>query len=212
MTGGDRVATGERVHPEVTWHAGSIDRGARQRQLGLVGATVWLTGLSGSGKSTVAFEVEHRLVSAGVPAYVLDGDNLRHGLNAGLGFSAHDRAENVRRVGEVALLLADAGIVALAPLVSPYRADRDRVRDRHRSAGLPFVEVHVATPLDECERRDPKGLYARARAGELSGMTGIDDPWEPPLAPELELAAGDPAEQAAEVISVLGGFGVLRRG
>lgn len=199
------------VHPEVTWHPGALDRAARQRQLGLCGATVWLTGLSGSGKSTVAFEVEQRLVSAGSAAYVLDGDNLRHGLNAGLGFSAEDRAENVRRVGEVALLLADAGVVALAPLVSPYRADRDRVRSRHRSAGLPFLEVHVATPLDECERRDPKGLYAKARAGEITGMTGLDDPWEPPTEPELELLGGDPSEQAAEVIELLGQLGVLAK-
>ena len=197
------------AHPEVTWHPGAIDRATRQRQLGMVGATVWLTGLSGSGKSTVAFEVEARLVGAGVPAYVLDGDNLRHGLNAGLGFSAEDRAENVRRVGEVALLLADAGVVALAPLVSPYRSDRARVRARHRGAGVPFVEVHVATPLEECERRDPKGLYAKARAGELSGFTGIDDPWEPPEDPELLLSGGGPAEQGAAVIEVLGRLGVL---
>ena len=171
---------------------------------------MWLTGLSGSGKSTVAFEVESRLVSAGVAAYVLDGDNLRHGLNAGLGFNAEDRAENVRRVGEVALVLADAGVVALAPLVSPYRADRARVRARHHAAGLPFVEVHLATPLDECERRDPKGLYAKARAGELTGFTGIDDPWEPPEDPELRLRGGTPAEQAAEVLEMLGRFGVPR--
>ncbi len=198
----------DQVHPDVTWHPGAIDRSDRRHRLDLVGATVWLTGLSGSGKSTVAFEVERRLVDAAVPAYVLDGDNLRHGLNAGLGFGADDRAENVRRVGEVALLMADAGIVALAPLVSPYRADRDRVRRRHQAAGVPFVEVHVATPLDECERRDPKGLYAKARAGELAGMTGIDDPWEPPLAPELALTAGDAAQQAIEVLAVLADLGV----
>lgn len=197
------------INPDVTWHPGGLDRAARRRQLSMSGATVWLTGLSGSGKSTVAFEVEQRLVNAGVPAYVLDGDNLRHGLNAGLGFGPEDRAENVRRVGEVALLLADAGVVALAPLVSPYRDDRARVRARHRAAGLPFVEVHVATPLAECERRDPKGLYARARSGDLSGMTGIDDPWEPPLDPELALSDGSPAEQATQVIDQLGALGVV---
>ena len=129
------------------------------------GLTVWLTGLSGSGKSTVAVEVEHKLVTRGRPAYLLDGDNLRHGLNADLGFSAADRAENVRRVGEVARLFADAGLVAVVSLVSPYRVDRDRVRAQHESAGLGFVEVFVDTPLAVCEARDPKGMYARARAG-----------------------------------------------
>lgn len=196
------------IHSDVVWHGGVISREQRHRHLGVVGATVWLTGLSGSGKSTVAFEVERRLVEAGVAAYVLDGDNLRHGLNAGLGFSADDRAENVRRVGEVALLLADSGVVALAPLVSPYRADRDRVRSRHDEMGVPFIEVHVATPLEECERRDPKGLYAKARAGELTGFTGIDDPWEPPLSPELVLSDGDPTQQASRVLSVLETLGV----
>ncbi len=196
-------------HPEVRWHHGAVDRAERSARLGSSGATVWLTGLSGSGKSTVAFEVEHRLVEAGCPAYVLDGDNLRHGLNAGLGFSAADRAENVRRVGEVALLLADAGVVSLAPLVSPYRSDRDRVRARHDEAGVPFFEVHVATPLAECERRDPKGLYARARAGELTGLTGIDDPWEPPAHPELVLDGGTPPTQAESVVALLVDAGVV---
>jgi bifunctional enzyme CysN/CysC len=196
-------------HVDVVWHHGAVDRAERRRALGVAGGTVWLTGLSGSGKSTVAFEVEHALVGAGVPAYVLDGDNLRHGLNAGLGFSAEDRAENVRRVGEVALLLADAGVVALAPLVSPYRADRDRVRARHLDAGIPFVEVHVATSIEECERRDPKGLYARARAGEITGLTGVDDPWEPPLRPEVVLDHGDPAAQAASVLVALREHGIV---
>ena len=199
-------------NPDIRWHAGEVDAAARREMLGFAGATVWLTGLSGSGKSTVAFEVERRLVSSSRPAYVLDGDNLRHGLNAGLGFSAADRAENVRRVGEVALLLADAGVVALAPLVSPYRADRDRVRARHAEAGVPFLEVHVATPLDECERRDPKGLYAKARAGELTGLTGVDDPWEPPLAPDLELDSGSPGEQADQVLALLAERGVIDPG
>lgn len=201
--------TADRPHPDVRWHHGAVDRAQRAARLGVGGATVWLTGLSGSGKSTVAFEVEQRLVAEGRPAYVLDGDNLRHGLNADLGFSAEDRAENVRRVGEVALLLADAGVVAIAPLVSPYRADRDRVRARHGGAGIPFFEVHVATPLEECERRDPKGLYARARAGEISGLTGIDDPWEPPLAPELELGDGTPGEHAERVMALLDRAGAL---
>lgn len=188
---------------DITWHAGQVDQATRRAATGLVGATVWLTGLSGSGKSTVAVEAERLLVARGLPTSVLDGDNLRHGLNAGLGFDAEGRAENVRRVGEVAVLLAQAGVVALAPLVSPYRADRDRVRARHADSGVPFFEIHVATSLDECERRDPKGLYAKARRGELTGFTGIDDPWEPPLRPELSLDGGDPGEQAAAVVALL---------
>jgi bifunctional enzyme CysN/CysC len=160
----------------VVWHPGHVERAGRSAATGVEGRVVWFTGLSGSGKSTVAVEVERRLVASGRAAYLLDGDNLRHGLNVDLGFSAADRDENVRRVGEVAALFADAGVVALVPLVSPYRDARDKVRHRVESAGLPFIEVHVATPLEECERRDPKGLYAKARAGELSGMTGIDDP------------------------------------
>ncbi len=190
----------------VVWHPGHVERADRARATGVEGRVVWFTGLSGSGKSTVAVEVERRLVAGGRAAYLLDGDNLRHGLNVDLGFSAADRDENVRRVGEVAALFADAGVVALVPLVSPYRAARDQVRARVASAGLPFTEVHVATPLEECERRDPKGLYAKARAGELSGMTGIDDPYEAPSAPELVLTPddGDPAAQAQRVLDLLG--------
>lgn len=185
----------------VTWHPTAVPREARPS----AGATVWLTGLSGSGKSTVAVEVERVLVAAGRPAYLLDGDNIRHGLNGDLGFSAADRAENVRRVGHVARLFADAGLVAVVPLISPYRADREAVRALHAEAGLPFVEVFVDTPIEVCEQRDPKGLYARARAGELRGFTGIDDPYEPPTAPELVLVPGDgdPAAMAAKVIALL---------
>jgi bifunctional enzyme CysN/CysC len=170
----------------VVWHSNAVERRERHSK----GLTVWFTGLSGSGKSTVAVEVERRLVAAGRPAYLLDGDNLRHGLNADLGFGAADRAENVRRVGEVAKLFADAGVVAVVSLVSPYRADRDRVRAAHRDAGLDFLEVFVDTPLDVCEARDPKGLYAKARAGELTSFTGIDDPYEEPPNPELVLRPG----------------------
>ncbi len=193
---------GERI---VVWHDGAVARPARAAVTGGEGLVVWFTGLSGSGKSTVAVEVERRLVDAGRAAYLLDGDNLRHGLNVDLGFSAEDRDENVRRVGEVAALFADAGVVALVPLVSPYRAARDAVRRRVASAGLRFIEVFVDTPLEECERRDPKGLYAKARAGELRNMTGIDDPYEAPEAPELVLGAGsgDPATQAATVLAAL---------
>ncbi len=190
-----------RVTPGVVWHPGEVGRAERPT----VGATVWCTGLSGSGKSTVAVEVERALIAAGRPAYVLDGDNLRHGLNGDLGFSAADRSENVRRVGEVARLFTDAGVVAVVPLISPYRADRDRVRAAHDLAGLAFVEVFVDTPIELCEERDPKGLYRRARAGELRGFTGIDDPYEAPLAAELTLrpADGDPSAMAARVLALL---------
>jgi bifunctional enzyme CysN/CysC len=185
----------------VTWHPGHVARGDRPSR----GSTVWLTGLSGSGKSTVAAACEAQLVAAGRPAYVLDGDNVRHGLNGDLGFTAEDRAENVRRVGHVARLMADAGIVVLVPVISPYRADRDQVRALHDEAGLPFLEVFVDTPIELCEQRDPKGLYAKARAGEITGFTGIDDPYEAPSAPELVLrpADGDPSAMATKVLALL---------
>ena len=186
----------------VTWHPGQVAREQRPS----IGATVWFTGLSGSGKSTVAAATEERLVGLGRPAYVLDGDNVRHGLNGDLGFSAADRAENVRRVGHVARLMADAGIVALVPLISPYRADRDLVRALHEAADLPFLEVFVDTPIELCEQRDPKGLYAKARAGEITGFTGIDDPYEAPAQPELVLRPvdGDAGAMASRVLAALG--------
>jgi adenylyl-sulfate kinase len=189
----------------VVWHDGAVARSERGAVTGGAGAVVWLTGLSGSGKSTVAVAVEEALVQRGRAAYLLDGDNLRHGLNSDLGFSAEDRSENIRRVGEVATLFADAGVVAVVPLISPFRAARDAVRERVEGAGLLFVEVHVATPLATCEERDPKGLYAKARAGEITGMTGIDDPYEEPLEPELVLrpSDGDAAAQASLVLGVL---------
>jgi bifunctional enzyme CysN/CysC len=187
---------------EVVWHQNAVERHQRSSR----GLTVWFTGLSGSGKSTVAVEVERRLVAAGRPAYLLDGDNLRHGLNADLGFSADDRAENVRRVGEVAKLFADAGMVAVVSLVSPYRADREGVRAAHELAGLRFVEVFVDTPLELCEARDPKGMYARARAGQIAGFTGIDDPYEPPDEPDVVIRPGhgSPAAMADLVLAHLG--------
>jgi adenylyl-sulfate kinase len=169
----------------VVWQKGELDRSQRWAALGHGGATVWMTGLPASGKSTVAAGVEARALAEGRSAYVLDGDNLRHGLNGDLGFSADDRAENVRRTAEVAALLADAGVLVLVALVSPYRADREAARAIHERNGLPFLEVHVATSLEECERRDPKGLYARARAGELRHLTGVDDPYEPPVSPDV---------------------------
>ena len=196
------MITGPTQHDsKVVWHSGSVQRTERATQ----GMTVWLTGLSGSGKSTVAAELERRLVASGRPAYLLDGDNLRHGLNADLGFSADDRAENVRRVGEVAKLLADAGVVAIVSLVSPYSADRQRVRASHSDGGLPFLEIFVDTPLEVCEARDPKGMYAKARAGEIRNFTGVDDPYEAPEAPHLRLRPedGDAAAQAALVLDLI---------
>jgi len=195
------------VSPNAVWHPGHLSRAARAAATGLRGTTVWFTGLSGSGKSTVAFAVERLLVDSGRAAYVLDGDNVRHGLNGDLGFSAEARDENVRRVSEVARLFADAGVVALVPLISPYRAGRDRAREIHRAADLPFLEVFVDTPIELCEQRDPKGLYAKARAGEITGFTGIDDPYEAPIEPELWLRpdVGDPDAMAAQVIALLDG-------
>jgi bifunctional enzyme CysN/CysC len=189
----------------VTFHAGSVTRDQRIAATGHEGLTVWFTGLSGSGKSTVAVALEQQLVTSGVPAYLLDGDNLRHGLNGDLGFDAASRNENVRRAGEVALLFADAGVVAIVPLISPYRADRDRVRHRHEETRVRFVEVFVDTPIELCEQRDPKGLYAKARAGEITGFTGIDDPYEAPLDPDVVITPGPtPPEAAAIVAELLG--------
>ncbi len=175
------------MNRDITWHGGQIDPIDRAAVTGGLGLTVWLTGLSGSGKSTIAHHTEALLIDRGRASYTLDGDNIRHGLNEDLGFSAADRSENVRRVGEVARLMADAGLVVFAPLISPFRADRDAVRLRHETAGSPYLEVFVDTPLQICEERDPKGLYRRARAGEIRGFTGIDDPYECPLDPDLRL-------------------------
>src|SRR3954447_15944089 len=169
----------------ITWHAGAIAREHRERYLGQKGVVVWMTGLSASGKSTIASRVEELLLERGKLAYRLDGDNIRHGLNKNLGFSAEDRAENIRRIGEVAKLFADAGVITIASFISPYRRDRDAVR-----AMMPpgdFVEVYVKVSVEAAERRDPKGLYKRARAGEIRNFTGIDDPYEAPEKPELVL-------------------------
>jgi bifunctional enzyme CysN/CysC len=182
------------------WHDSAVSRDARWRRHGLQGLTVWLTG---SGKSSIANAVAERLLADRVLAYLLDGDNVRHGLNADLGFAAGDRAENVRRLGEVARLMADAGLVVLVPAISPYATDRDRVRAAHADAGLPFLEVFVDIPLEVCEERDPKGLYREARAGRLRGFTGVDDPYEPPATPELRIG---PAPLAEQVDAVLAGI------
>lgn len=198
------------------WSQPALTREQRWSLLGVRGCTVWFTGLSGSGKSTISTALEAELLRRGRLAYRLDGDNIRHGLNANLGFSAEDRHENIRRIGEVARLFADAGAIALVSFISPYRADRDKVRAIHSSSpsrregaggwvrsaqdlagdpiatsDLPFLEAFVDTPLSVCEQRDPKGLYKKARAGQLKGFTGIDDPYEAPLSPELTLRTAD---------------------
>ncbi len=189
----------------VVWHPGHFDRSERWSHLGLSGATIWFTGLSGSGKSTVAVEVERLLVEKKQPTYMLDGDNLRHGINADLGFTTDDRNENVRRVSEVARLFADAGVVALVPLVSPYRAGRERAREIHNAADVPFFEVFMDTPLETAEERDPKGLYKLAREGKIENFTGISDPYEAPVDPDLVLSpdVGDPAAMAEMVLAML---------
>ncbi|HEV3000956.1 MAG TPA: adenylyl-sulfate kinase [Solirubrobacteraceae bacterium] len=206
-----RPAADEDRSPNVVWDRAGVSSDRRAEALGRRGATLWLTGLPSSGKSTIAAALEERLVAAGIHAYRLDGDNLRHGLNADLGFSAEDRAENVRRTAYAAHLLADAGVLAIPSLVSPYRADRELARRVHEDAGIEFLEVFVDTPLDECERRDPKGLYARARAGEIKGFTGIDDPYEPPESPDVRILGLEPVEEAVErVWSVLVRRGIVR--
>jgi adenylylsulfate kinase len=184
----------------ITWHEGHVTREERGSLLKQKGATLWFTGLSGSGKSTIAFTLEHALVQAGRLAYVLDGDNIRHGLNKNLGFSAADREENIRRIGEVAKLFADCGVLTMTSFISPYRKDRDLVRALHAEGQLPFIEIHVATPMATCEQRDPKGLYKKARAGLLKNFTGIDDPYEAPLQPELTLDATATSPQEAAVL------------
>ena len=196
----------------ITWHEGSVTRTERQKLLGQKGCTVWFTGLSACGKSTIAVALEQVLIQRGRAAYVLDGDNVRHGLNKNLGFSAEDRAENIRRIGEVAKLFADSGLITLASFISPYAADRDAARKVHADSDLPFVECFVDTPLEVCEQRDPKGLYKKARAGEIKGFTGIDDPYEAPTNPELRLTTADRdvAACVAEVLAHLESQGILQ--
>jgi adenylyl-sulfate kinase len=173
--------------PNVTWQDGALSREQRWQALDARGATIWITGLPSSGKSTVGAAVEERLVEQGRSAYLLDGDNLRCGICGDLGFSREDREANVGRVGELARLFADSGAIAVVALVSPYERTRRQVRERHRRDGLPFFEVFVDTPVALCAERDPKGLYARARAGNLDGFTGVDDPYQPPQRPDLRL-------------------------
>ena len=189
----------------ITWHEGLVRRQDREALLRQKGCTVWLTGLSGSGKSTLAFTLEQSIIKRKRLAYVLDGDNIRHGLSSNLGFSPEDREENIRRIGETARLFADAGIITITSFVSPYRKDRDAARRMHHEAGLFFIEVFVDAPIEVCEQRDPKGLYQKARKGELKGFTGIDDPYEAPENPELRINTGEltPQQGAMEVFAYL---------
>jgi adenylylsulfate kinase len=223
---------------QVFYHPGTVTREERQEALKQTGATIWFTGLSGSGKSTLAVALEQVLIQKGHPAYVLDGDNIRFGLNAGpkilmetrgysdesakrfgLGFSAADREENIRRIGEVAKLFADAGLIALTSFISPYRKDRDaarKIHEQNKTGAIPFIEVFVNTPIETCEQRDPKGLYKQARdavaAGKGMGFTGVDDPYEPPLNPELtfDAATQSVAEGVALVVNYLTKRGLIR--
>ena len=198
----------ERRATNVTWHHGEVSGEDREGLLGHRAACLWLTGLSGSGKSTLARRLERDLVSRGVLAYVLDGDNVRHGLNADLGFGAEDRTENIRRIGEVARLFVDSGAVVITAFISPYREDRAAAR---ALVGERFIEVHLSTPVEVCEGRDPKGLYRRARAGEIASFTGISAPYEAPDAPELSVntAEDDLETSSARVIAYLEEHGVV---
>ena len=189
----------EQKATNIVWHQGNVTRGDREKINGHKACTVWLTGLSGSGKSTIAVDLEKRLWERGIRAYILDGDNVRHGLNKNLGFSPEDRTENIRRIGEVAKLFTEAGVVALTAFISPYRADRDQVRKI--MADGDFVEVHVDCPVEVCEQRDVKGLYKKARAGEIKEFTGISAPYEAPTKPELTInTAGQSVEDSAKQI------------
>ena len=193
----------------ITWHHGTVTRDARATRNGHRAATVWFTGLSGSGKSTLARALEARLFERGAQVYVLDGDNVRHGLNRDLGFAPEDRAENIRRVGEVARLFTDAGLLVLTAFISPYREDRARVRALHGEGD--FIEVHVRADLATCEERDPKGLYKKARAGEIANFTGISAPYEAPEAPEIVVETGSQSVDASvdALVAALEARGVL---
>jgi adenylyl-sulfate kinase len=188
----------ERTSSNVTWHPGHVTREVRHEHLGSHGATLWLTGLSGSGKSTVAAAIEHRLVMQGRSAFRLDGDNLRTGLNGDLGFGRADREENARRAAEVACLFADAGTVAIVALISPYAGSRRLARQIHERAGLTFVEVYMDASVDLCTTRDPKGLYAKASTGEIRSFTGVDDPYEVPETPDLVIRSGTDLVEAVD--------------
>ena len=195
----------------VVWHEGEVSRTDRYRMLGQKGVTLWFTGLSGSGKSTVAVALERELIRRGRICYRLDGDNIRLGINKNLGFTAEDRTENIRRIGEIAKLFVDTGVIALTSFISPYRADREAARALHQQAGMEFIEIYVDCPLAEAERRDPKGLYKKARAGEIKNFTGISDPYEAPEQPDLVLKTAEMslAEEVQALLSLLEARGFL---
>ncbi|HVJ86617.1 MAG TPA: adenylyl-sulfate kinase [Caulifigura sp.] len=199
----------EQLATNVTWHDHSVARADREKIKGQKGVVIWFTGLSACGKSTIANTVDHMLNAKGLHTYLLDGDNIRMGLNKNLKFSAEDRAENIRRIGEVAKLFGDAGIITLTAFISPYKKDRDAVRALLKDGE--FIEVYVNASLETCEKRDPKGLYKKARAGEIKGFTGIDDPYEAPEKPELVLDSNNKGidELANEVVSYLKSKGLL---
>lgn len=201
----------EQVATNITWHEGDVTPDMRKENMGQQGASLWLTGLSASGKSTIAMALEKILLSRGKHAYCLDGDNIRHGLNKNLGFSAEDRAENIRRIGEVTKLFADSGMITINSFISPYRVDRDQARAAHDESKIPFFEVFVHCPLEEAEKRDPKGLYKKARAGEIKGFTGIDDPYEAPESPELVLNTHQQTveESALALLKMLEDHGIM---
>ena len=190
---------------EAIWHEPGVTRSQRWNKHGLVGATVWLTGLSGSGKSTIATELARELLNTSRLAYILDADNVRLGLNSDLGYSDDDRTENIRRMAEVACLFADSGTVAIVPIISPFIASREHARKIHEQRQLRFIEVHVATPIDECERRDTKGLYAKVRSGKLTGLSGVDSPYEAPIYPDVTvgLAKESLRESVAMILAKL---------
>jgi adenylylsulfate kinase len=194
---------GEQRSTNITWHGGAVTRDDRHRLLGQRGVTIWMTGLSGSGKSTIAVLLEQQLIARGRLAYRLDGDNVRHGLNKNLGFGAEDRTENIRRIGEVAKLFTDAGVITIASFISPYRRDRDTVRAMMNAGD--FVEVYIKASVATAEQRDPKGLYKKARAGEIKGFTGIDDPYEEPEHAEVvvETEKQSAEESARQILMYL---------
>jgi adenylylsulfate kinase len=201
----------EQKATNIVWHQGAVTRADREQLNGHKGCTVWLTGLSGSGKSTIAVDLEKRLCERGVRAYILDGDNIRHGLNKNLGFSPEDRTENIRRIGEVAKLFTDAGTVTVTAFISPYRADRDQVRALMTDGD--FVEVHVDCPVEVCEQRDVKGLYKKARAGEIKEFTGISAPYEAPQKPELVIKTSEQSveQSAKQIVAYLEQRGIVPR-
>jgi adenylylsulfate kinase len=201
----------EQKATNVTWHDGEVTREDRNKILGQKGATLWFTGLSGSGKSTVAVALEQALAAKAKLTYRLDGDNIRLGINKNLGFSAEDRTENIRRIGEISKLFVDVGIITLSSFVSPYRADRDLVRKLHEDAGMQFIEVFVDVPLSVAEQRDPKGLYKKARAGEIPNFTGISDPYEEPLKAEIVLNSHEMSleQEVALLLNILEERGLL---